>query len=686
MDNYEYLELDSQGREIRLMTLLPGEAGEEIHVTLSNVTLDPASPPSYEALSYTWGSAHDTLPIRILTGMMAKQAVDRSQMWFQNIFGSSARNRFQRGSSRGVPYSTLEVTRNLAVALQHLRYQHKPRVLWIDAICINQQDVHERSAQVQLMGDIYRSARQTTVWLGPEEDDSCLAIETLDHLASKYTFDWSTYTLLAIGENRDDIALADPDEDLPIDEQQLTSIKRLLERPWFERLWVWQEVRLARSAVVVCGLTFLQWDRFRSASMYLGLRGYLGILLYDKISGLIFYESGNGQAPHASLFFNLWVSRLCKCSDQRDRIYALANISRLRPSQSPEHQPFLRPHYSKDVGRVFQDFVLWEIEGSHSLRGLLCCDLQEALPNVPSWVPNLPASIPNGNIQLLSATGDTRAQALHSGNGVLEVTGGFVSPIGEIIDVESPKEGWLDWPYDDFCGEIRRLAMVILGSAENNIYPTGIGLPEAFCRTIYVNMFADSYDPIRSKDPLFQDAFDELSRVLDQSGDKSTASNVKMYLHDRELRSRKLFTTSDGYMGLAPMAARPGDQVSVLLGCPVPLVLRPTDDGCFEVVGYCYIHGYGDGEAFFGPLPAGWSRVHGKYGVCFVERSTGKKQFTDPRLGELPDGWQMISDNGVKQRPWFFDSSTGKSTRDDPRKSAEAIRARGVDLRIILLK
>ena len=58
-----------------------------------------------------------------------------------------------------------------------------------------------------------------------------------------------------------------------------------------------------------------------------------------------------------------------------------------------------------------------------------------SIANVPAWVSNLPASIPNGNIHLLSAAGDTRAQALHNGNGVLEVTGAFVSPIGEIIDV-----------------------------------------------------------------------------------------------------------------------------------------------------------------------------------------------------------------------------------------------------------
>ncbi|KAI4224637.1 MAG: hypothetical protein L6R36_004512 [Xanthoria steineri] len=599
MDNYEDLELDSQGREIRLMTLLPGEAGEEIQVTLRNVTLDPASPPSYEALSYAWGSAQDTLRIRVATEEIAKQAV---LDWSKSTLGSSDRDGFQRDSFHGVPYSSLDVTRNLAVALQHLRYEHEPRVLWIDAICINQREVPERNAQVQRMGDIYRSARQTNIWLGPEEDNSCLAIEALDHLAAKFTIDWSTYTIVATGEIKDDV---DQDEN-PVDIKQLSSIRRLLERPWFERLWVWQEVRLARSAVVVCGLAFLHWDRLRSASYCLGQRGYLGNLLYDKISGLSSYEFSKEQTFYASLFLNLRDSRLCKCSDQRDRIYALANISSLHRSQSPEYQPILRPDYSKDVGRVFQDFVLWDIEGSNSLRILLYCNLQEALPNVPSWVPNLPASIPNGTLLNFDAAGDTRAQALHDGHGVLEVTGAFVSPIGEIIDVESPKEVWLHWPYDDFCTKIRRLAKFILGSAENNKYPTGIGLPEAFCRTIHVNLFLDS----------FQDAFDELSRILDQSVDRSTGLDVKNYLPDMELRSRKLFTTSDGYMGLAPLA-------------------------------------------------------------------TG--QATKSVLGELPDGWRMITDSD-EPFPEFFDSSTGELTLDDPRKSAEAIRARGVDLRTILLK
>ena len=233
------------------MTLLPGEAGDEIHVTLRNVTLDPASPPSYEALSYSWGSAQDTLPIRVATEKIAKQAIHRSLDWSKSTLRSSDRDGFPRDSFRGVPYSSLDVSRNLAVALQHLRYQHEPRLIWVGAICINQQNLYERSAQVERMGDIYRSARQTTVWLGSEEDDSCLAIETLYHLASKFTVDWSTLTILAIGENRDDV---DQDDTLPVDTKQLSGIKRLLERPWFERLWVWQEVRLARSAVVVCGL------------------------------------------------------------------------------------------------------------------------------------------------------------------------------------------------------------------------------------------------------------------------------------------------------------------------------------------------------------------------------------------------------------------------------------------------
>lgn len=66
----------------------------------------------------------------------------------------------------------LPITQNLAVALEHIREQHKAVVLWVDAVCINQDDTIEKNAQVQMMGKIYMKASVVLVWLGPSDDES----------------------------------------------------------------------------------------------------------------------------------------------------------------------------------------------------------------------------------------------------------------------------------------------------------------------------------------------------------------------------------------------------------------------------------------------------------------------------------------------------------------------------------
>ncbi|KAL8366068.1 hypothetical protein RB595_004717 [Gaeumannomyces hyphopodioides] len=93
----------------------------------------------YEALSYVWGSPDDCLPV-IMDGSFS-----------------------------------LSITKNLHSALQHLRSEKKPRTIWADAICINQ--------QVRLMGDLYRNAGRVVAWLGPEADDSTLALELAESTA-----------------------------------------------------------------------------------------------------------------------------------------------------------------------------------------------------------------------------------------------------------------------------------------------------------------------------------------------------------------------------------------------------------------------------------------------------------------------------------------------------------------------
>jgi len=120
----------SSDRDIRLVKLYPGLFEDHIRCSLETTSLD--SKPTYEALSYVWGDP--TLTTQIL-----------------------------------VDDCPLEMTINLAVALRQIRQSSKTRVLWIDAICIDQADSTEKTHQVKLMGNIYRASQHCLVWLGTLE-------------------------------------------------------------------------------------------------------------------------------------------------------------------------------------------------------------------------------------------------------------------------------------------------------------------------------------------------------------------------------------------------------------------------------------------------------------------------------------------------------------------------------------
>lgn len=127
-----YRPLNSNGKEIRLLRLLPGIGDDRVACELYPVSLDEHA-PAYEALSYTWGKASET-EMMLLDG------------W---------------------PF---QATGSLESALTRLRYEDKARLLWVDALCINQADLKERSEQVALMGEIYSRTQQCLIWLGKLDD------------------------------------------------------------------------------------------------------------------------------------------------------------------------------------------------------------------------------------------------------------------------------------------------------------------------------------------------------------------------------------------------------------------------------------------------------------------------------------------------------------------------------------
>jgi hypothetical protein len=150
----------------------------------------------------------------------------------------------------------LKATRNLYSALRQLRYLDKDRILWIDAICIDQKDMKERGHQVEQMSKIYCEAESVIFWLGLGTVETDMVMESLRHLhhesLNHNARDWSfqddrwtnlwTRTAVAAEKSHKD--------SIPLLRQGL---RELLARPWFRRVWILQEVALAKAGIIICG-------------------------------------------------------------------------------------------------------------------------------------------------------------------------------------------------------------------------------------------------------------------------------------------------------------------------------------------------------------------------------------------------------------------------------------------------
>lgn len=206
--------------EIRLLHLHPSRHFEApIYTVLHTVNLDDG--PVYKALSYVWGSP-------TLTSTISVNGFD------------------------------FEATTNLVSALRHLRGSRAVKVLWVDAVCINQPDNEERSHQVRQMSSIYRRATEVIAWLGESENNSGDAMRLLrdwgSALAKRDVKDVDdTYRLATSmqysGEAANFIATLED----PLAERSWKALCDLYNRGYWKRLWVVQEFVLAQKVTLTCG-------------------------------------------------------------------------------------------------------------------------------------------------------------------------------------------------------------------------------------------------------------------------------------------------------------------------------------------------------------------------------------------------------------------------------------------------
>ncbi|KAK0638638.1 heterokaryon incompatibility protein-domain-containing protein, partial [Cercophora newfieldiana] len=213
--SFSYQPLDETKREIRLLTICDPKkracTSRLIHCEINHVSLNDR--PSYKAVSYVWGDPDAARPIIV-----------NSALW--------------------------HVAENLYQFLCQFQYQESVGPLWIDALCINQEDVKEKSLQVQRMKGVYDQSSEVLAWLGICTNGTCMDIghgahpgfAHLDRLGGGEIAQSSIFSFNSEDYHPGGRATVWLESELVDDRTDLTAISEVFEHPIFTRAWCLQEL------------------------------------------------------------------------------------------------------------------------------------------------------------------------------------------------------------------------------------------------------------------------------------------------------------------------------------------------------------------------------------------------------------------------------------------------------------
>lgn len=478
------------------------------------------------------------------------------------------------------------MTPNLGAALRRLRYKEKWRLVWIDAICVNQEDLDERSQQVMLMRNIYSPARRVIVWLGEDNGQALHAVEIIK-IAANYCASELKKPLDQIGAEawsghieREEVfspgkALKDLSRNLPrVDRNShppspspWDAVAWFFSHKWFRRIWVIQEVAFA-PVIVYIGVIEIEWRFVGIGACWLWEKNYLHtVALRDDYlqAASIFYAKMSGSMPIGLL---LMLFDDAEATDARDKVYGLLSLS-LETDQASE---LLRPDYTKTVEQVYMDTVRHTTKINNrygeleEILGKASNFSNDTSGNFPSWVPRWDLNRGDKNDldpseagaswcaggktpQIVPPPDDPR---------ILSMTGSKISVI------HSTNNALLDqiaWEALEVIWNEVALTIPVLDGEEC--------LERKLSRTITASQTKDS-------DGSFSDEQDFRDYLACRNDTRLPITNrtADFLLKVREFA---FFTTANHDLGLAGITGiRSGDVVCVFFGHAKPYVLRPV--------------------------------------------------------------------------------------------------------------
>ncbi|KAI1128267.1 heterokaryon incompatibility protein-domain-containing protein [Nemania abortiva] len=596
---YRYKELTSfNPKTIRLIELLPkgkdGDVRSIPRVKFHLATLDNLQDLKYEALSYCWGNKTPLHPV----------LCDAS--------------------------SVVWVTQNLFDALQELRLEDRSRMLWADAICINQTHVPEKNIQVQMMAEIYTHAERVLVWLGKAADRS----ETLEHLipallkakdlaaANGYPDEEAPRTLSS--DELAELGIIKIDDFDPSTDG-LRALHAIYLREWWTRVWVIQEFLLAKECILCCGSWSIPWASFDAAYDFaedlFTDNDAMGSRFRSQRRVLSLFKAELYKYP-SNLAVMMALCAASKVSDPRDRVYAMLGLA-IRGNE-------IVVDYTKSVEQVYTEAMLLSMRTNPSLTTVLRSSgiTDDMEPSTPSWTPKRfdARSIAWDMSAFMSpdATGGSKYEFKLDGK-VLRMEGYEL----DVIMATGCRGPPVMDPGSEAFSIIPRMLLMCADGAKisdglsNAKYgPTGEPNICAFFQTIMGPTREDSYENQLKQFKYLEPELRLMKAAvaLPLPYDWLPCRILALGLFDIlgiPAHFRKFFTgeplgvtvslfrccgrrvarTVKGGIGLVPQEAKPGDTIFLLRGFDAPYVLRKTkgiDD--YLLVGECYLHGYMDGR------------------------------------------------------------------------------------------
>ena len=570
-----YKPLNVKRHEIRVLHIKPSsKLKEQLQCCLETVSLDDN--PQFEALSYTWGDPNLTRPIKL-----------EDRKWYATI--------------------------NLEAGLRYLRSPSDDIVIWVDALCIDEKSVDERNSQVSLMKEIYSNAKQVKVWLGESTRGSDDALAILEHMGRNIPFR--------------DIRL----DGKKLKEKHAMYLNELVNRPWWNRVWVQQEHILAKDVTLHCGLRSIELSAvLKTENLNDFMEGWENRLAWcvqaiNASSRLQWHLVRTGG--HGLTFAEVLAQGCFKnCTDVRDSIYGFLGLAR------EDLVDAIKPDYSIPFEEVLQRTAVQHISCTRSLIFFNFTTLKSKHERlVPTWVPEWPRlgpfdlSNPKSpqNLKryqwyrrikrfetiLNFKACASRSMSLGSINRNTVVLNGKFS--GEVTEVNpdafhynskdvnsnnvltTVEESWPKF-FDQF--------------ADHTAFPKSTeGRESPFWRIIVGDRYWDNGRGWRNCEKTDYEAYQafQLDLRTSKMGKYFFVSKIEMATDWFEslivaIAGRRLFATDKGHIGLGPPEMRKGDHVYVLSGGEVPYMLRPVSGlrpRTFELVGDCYLHGIMYGEA-----------------------------------------------------------------------------------------